>query len=203
MEKLEAQRARSNIDKELLADYILGNNQQRKNLEHINDTKKQRGIFRDPRVFEMSRSEVIDYSIKRSVEAVQRPFTFPNGEELNLNNFIHEEFSNDNVLFAGGVGLLMTQKMVEILGTDEQKDLWLEKIFNHTLKCCYAQTEIAHGTDVQNLQTLATFDPETQEFILHTPSIEAMKWWPGDLGLFSTHALVFARLISKGTDHGV
>lgn len=30
-----------------------------------------------------------------------------------------------------------------------------------------------------------------------------MKWWPGDLGLFSTHALVFARLITKGKDHGV
>ena len=30
-----------------------------------------------------------------------------------------------------------------------------------------------------------------------------MKWWPGDLGLFSTHALIFARLITNGTDHGV
>ena len=108
MEKLEAQRARSTIDRELLADYILGNNKRRKDLEHIYDTKKQRGIFRDPRVFEMSRSEVIDYILKRSYELVAKPFTFPNGEEVNLDNFIHEEFSNDNVLFSGGVGWLMT-----------------------------------------------------------------------------------------------
>lgn len=67
----------------------------------------------------------------------------------------------------------------------------------------YAQTELAHGSDVQSLQTLATFDKDTQEFVMHTPSIDAMKWWPGDLGLFSNYSLVFARLVSNGEDYGV
>ena len=46
----------------------------------------------------------------------------------------------------------------------------------------YAQTEIGHGSDVSQLQTTATFDPKTDEFIINTPSDIATKWWPGDLG---------------------
>ena len=30
-----------------------------------------------------------------------------------------------------------------------------------------------------------------------------MQWWPGGLGKFSTHAVVFARLRTKGADQGV
>jgi hypothetical protein len=30
-----------------------------------------------------------------------------------------------------------------------------------------------------------------------------VQWWPGGLGKFSTHAVVFARLRTKGEDHGV
>lgn len=40
---------------------------------------------------------------------------------------------------------------------------------------CYAQTEIGHGSDVQNLGTLATYDSKSDEFIIHTPTIDAVK----------------------------
>lgn len=36
------------------------------------------------------------------------------------------------------------------------------------------------GTYLQGLETTAVFDTTTQEFILNTPKISAMKWWPGD-----------------------
>lgn len=39
--------------------------------------------------------------------------------------------------------------------------------------------------------------------MLHTPSITAYKFWPGELGIHSTHACVFAWLFSKGKDHGI
>jgi len=29
------------------------------------------------------------------------------------------------------------------------------------------------------------------------------QWWPGGLGKVSTHAVVYARLIADGRDHGV
>eukprot|EP00971_Amphidinium_carterae_P029506 580864-Amphidinium_carterae.1 len=33
------------------------------------------------------------------------------------------------------------------------------------------------------------------EFEIHTPSPGASKWWPGGLGVLSTHCLLYARLI--------
>jgi len=63
---------------------------------------------------------------------------------------------------------------------------------NYRISGTYAQTEIGHGSDVSSLQTTAIFDKNTDEFIIHTPSIKATKWWPGDMGNFSSHAVVFA-----------
>ena len=57
---------------------------------------------------------------------------------------------------------------------------------------------MGHGSDIAGLETTATFDRETDEFIIHTPTIRAAKWWPGDLGCFATHAIVFAKLIIDG-----
>ena len=67
----------------------------------------------------------------------------------------------------------------------------------------YSQTELGHGSDVAGLQTTATFDEKTDEFIINTPSILATKFWPGDLGLFSSHTIVFAKLIIEGNKYGI
>jgi len=32
---------------------------------------------------------------------------------------------------------------------------------------------------LKRLETIATYDPKTKEFILHSPTITACKWWPG------------------------
>lgn len=53
---------------------------------------------------------------------------------------------------------------------------------------------------MSGLETTATFDKKTDEFVIHTPSITATKWWPGELGRLANHALVFARLIIPDDD---
>ncbi|WJX55067.1 acyl-coenzyme A oxidase [Trifolium repens] len=89
-------------------------------------------------------------------------------------------------------------------GTDEQQEKWLPLANNMQIIGCYAQTELGHGSNVQGLETTATFDPKTDEFIIHSPTLTSSKWWPGGLGKISTHAIVYARLIiTDGQDHGV
>ena len=46
------------------------------------------------------------------------------------------------------------------------------------MKYCQ-QTELGHGTFLRGLETKATYDSKTQEFVLESPSLTAYKWWPG------------------------
>ncbi|KAJ6701178.1 ELECTRON TRANSPORT OXIDOREDUCTASE [Salix koriyanagi] len=88
-------------------------------------------------------------------------------------------------------------------GTDEQQQKWLPLAYKMQIIGCYAQTELGHGSNVQGLETTATFDPDTDEFVIHSPTLTSSKWWPGGLGKISTHAIVYARLITNGQEHGV
>ena len=67
---------------------------------------------------------------------------------------------------------------------------------------CYAQTELGHGSNVRGISTQATFDAKTEEWVLHTPSTAATKWWSTSLPC-STHAIVFAQLNTAGQSHGL
>ena len=92
---------------------------------------------------------------------------------------------------------------LENQSTQEQKDKWLPKAYKKQYLGTYAQTEMGHGTFLRGLETTATYDPNTEEFVLHTPSVSAMKWWPGGLGKTSNCAVVMAQMISRGTNHGM
>ena len=57
---------------------------------------------------------------------------------------------------------------------------------------CYAQTELGHGSDVRSLETTAHFDDKDDVFVLHSPTLTSMKFWPGTMGKTANHAMVFA-----------
>lgn len=67
----------------------------------------------------------------------------------------------------------------------------------------YCQTELGHGSNVRGLNTIATYDKNTQEFVLETPTLQSIKWWISGLGKVATHALVYAQLIINGKEYGV
>ncbi|VDM36834.1 unnamed protein product [Toxocara canis] len=83
---------------------------------------------------------------------------------------------------------------------DEQLNHWLPLAVSRSIIGTYAQTELGHGNG--KLETTATYDPATDEFILHTPSISAAKWWPGGLGKSSNYAIVVAQLITQNEGRG-
>jgi acyl-CoA oxidase len=89
------------------------------------------------------------------------------------------------------------------LCTDEQKALWMPKAFSFEMIGCYAQTELGHGSNVRGLQTIATYDKQTQEIVLNTPTLTSIKWWPGTLGKICTHAAVYAELIIDDKEYGL
>ncbi|KAJ5884206.1 acyl-CoA oxidase [Penicillium tannophilum] len=104
-----------------------------------------------------------------------------------------------------GLNFLMFRKAIELQGTPEQQKYWLPLIDGAKVNGAYAQTEVGHGTFVRGIEMTATFDHDTDEFILHSPSLTSTKFWPGGLGLSCSHAIVVARLIigKPPADHGI
>ncbi|KAH1183454.1 peroxisomal acyl-coenzyme A oxidase 1 isoform X1 [Mauremys mutica] len=87
--------------------------------------------------------------------------------------------------------------------TVAQQDKWLPLTYGLQIIGTYAQTEMGHGTHLRGLETTATYDPATQEFILNSPTVTSIKWWPGGLGKTSNHAIVLAQLYTQGQCKGL
>ncbi|PYH82453.1 acyl-CoA oxidase [Aspergillus uvarum CBS 121591] len=102
-----------------------------------------------------------------------------------------------------GLNFLMFRRTINLQGTTEQKRYWLPLIDRMEINGCYAQTELGHGSHVRGIETTATFDSAAGEFVLNSPTVTATKCWPGGLGLSCSHAVVAARLVTRGVDHGV
>lgn len=89
------------------------------------------------------------------------------------------------------------------LGTEKHHAAYLERIGTLELPGGYAMTEISHGSNVRELETTATWDPEAGEFVIRTPREEAGKEWIGNAALHGRTMTVFAQLVVNGTGHGV
>ncbi|XP_026758707.1 probable peroxisomal acyl-coenzyme A oxidase 1 [Galleria mellonella] len=85
----------------------------------------------------------------------------------------------------------------------EQMSEWLPKALSLQIVGTYAQTELGHGTFLRGLETTATYDPNTEEFVLNSPTITSYKWWPGGLAHTANHCIVVAQLYTKGQCYGV
>src|SRR6218665_2447538 len=89
------------------------------------------------------------------------------------------------------------------LGTERNHDEFLADALSVKVPGAFAMTETGHGSDVAAIGTTATYDEATQEFVIHTPFRAAWKDYLGNAGQHGTAAVVFARLVTQGVDHGV
>ncbi len=93
---------------------------------------------------------------------------------------------------------------IENLGTERHHKAYVQKIINLELLGCFAMTETGHGSDVQSLETTATYDPATHEFVIDSPTPTSRKDYIGGAAETARVAAVFAQLITPdGEGHGV
>ncbi|OJX96055.1 MAG: acyl-CoA dehydrogenase [Micrococcales bacterium 73-15] len=89
------------------------------------------------------------------------------------------------------------------LGTQHNHDELLPDIMSLEVPGAFAMTEIGHGSDVASIGTTATYDPDAEEFVIHTPFRGAWKEYLGNAALHGVAAVVFAQLVTGGVNHGV
>ena len=89
------------------------------------------------------------------------------------------------------------------LGTKTHHDAYLSDLITGEVMGCFAMTETGHGSNVQALGTVATYDAATEEFVITTPDEESRKDYIGNAARHADVAVVFAQLEIEGKSEGV
>lgn len=87
---------------------------------------------------------------------------------------------------------------IENLGTERHHEKLVPGLIDLDLLGCFAMTETGHGSNVQALQTTGTYDPSTDEFVIHSESHLARKDYIGGAAQHAKVAAVFAQLVTGG-----
>ena len=89
------------------------------------------------------------------------------------------------------------------LGTERHHKALLPAAGRAELFGGFAMTELGHGSNVRDLETVARYDAARGVFILHSPSLSARKEWIGNAAVHGETMVVFAQLETEGQGHGV
>ena len=111
--------------------------------------------------------------------------------------------SDLSLLVKCGVQFGLFGGAVHHLGTRKHHQAYLAKIASLELPGCFALSETGHGSNVQRVETTATWDADTGEFVIETPTESAQKDYIGNAARDGRMAAVFCQLIVGGESRGV
>ncbi|TPX08498.1 uncharacterized protein E0L32_009985 [Thyridium curvatum] len=191
---LDSERMQSGIDTDNLAHHLLGCDGFRDRQKRILTVLEQHPLFCKRTTLHLSRVERFHLGLARAKELrrLSRRFGWSN-EDDRMAEYLLDEVSP----FALTHSLFSTSILEQ--GTDEQRSYWLPKVDRWEIVGCYAQTELAHGSNVQGIECQAEWNPATRDFTIHSPKLTSAKWWNGGLGRLADHAIVVAQLLVPDT----
>uniref|UniRef100_A0A8B9T5M8 Acyl-coenzyme A oxidase n=1 Tax=Anas platyrhynchos TaxID=8839 RepID=A0A8B9T5M8_ANAPL len=193
---LRRERAAATFQPELLTHILDGGAERTRRRKEIEALVINDPDFQHEDLNFLSRSQRYEQAIRKSSLMVMklREYGIADPEEI----YWFKRTCLGNFPEPFGLHFSMFQTTIQSQATDAQKKKWLPLIIG-----TYAQTEMGHGTHLRGLETTATYDPATQEFILNSPTVTSIKWWPGGLGKTSNHAIVLAQLYTQGQCKGL
>jgi acyl-CoA oxidase len=111
--------------------------------------------------------------------------------------------SDLSLLVKCGVQFGLFGGAVHHLGTRKHHEAYLAKIASLELVGCFAMSETGHGSNVQQVETTATWDSDAGEFVVDTPTESARKDYIGSAARDGQMAAVFCQLLIGGEPRGV
>jgi acyl-CoA oxidase len=121
----------------------------------------------------------------------------------NIAGFETIAYGDLSLLVKFGVQFGLWGGAIQQLGTRIHHERYLKPTATLELLGCFAMTETGHGSNVQQLGTTATYDSDTEEFVVNTPAEDARKDYIGNAACHARMAAVFAQLIVGDESHGV
>ncbi|XP_060704850.1 acyl-coenzyme A oxidase-like protein isoform X3 [Hemiscyllium ocellatum] len=187
-----------------LARYLDGQHWQLKN--ELRQQTAQSQLFTQHR-YDLSLDEMRDLSSERVKFVIKLPTVQQQLEEqiekkkhcVNKSLAIGEVLSTADLTTGVKMGVVcwLFGGAIINLGSKEHIEKWFQPLKDLKFTGMFAMTERGHGSNVRGIQTQATYDPTTKEFIIHTPCEDAEKMYIGN-AMKGNYAAVFAQLIVSG-----
>jgi len=112
-------------------------------------------------------------------------------------------YSDLSLMVKAGVQFGLFGGAILHLGSERHHARYLHDLITGKLLGCFAMTETGHGSNVQAVETQATYDPRARQFVIHTPTTSGRKDYIGNAAAHGQLAVVFAQLVVGGEGHGV
>ena len=110
-----------------------------------------------------------------------------------LDGSLATKFTVQFNLFGGSVFALSTQRHHHLFS----------KIDDLSIVGCFCLTELGFGNNAVEMETTATYDPATKEFIVNSPTTLSQKYWITNGACHAKYAAVFAQTIVNGQNEGI
>ena len=110
-----------------------------------------------------------------------------------LDGSLATKFTVQFNLFGGSVFALSTERHSSLLS----------KIDDLSIVGCFCLTELGYGNNAIEMETTATYDPATKEFLINSPTTRSQKYWITNGACHARYATVFAQTIVNGQNEGI
>lgn len=176
---------------------------------HTRSVIEDQELFRDDSLAMPEHREKVLEQLKVLVREGATQYGFP--EELggqsnpggSLSSFEELVFADPSLQIKFGVQWGLFGSAILHLGTEHHHKAFLPGAVSLETPGAFAMTETGHGSDVASIGTTATYDSDTEEFVIHTPNRHSYKDYLGNAALHGKAAVVFAQLYTEGDNHGV
>lgn len=172
-----------------------------------------RGVLSEPRfahLYDLERTRHREIVFERCLALAAHGWTAHDGSlgerERLLRLFAVFEtlgISDPNLLIKFGLQFVLFDAAIRNLGTAAHHARYLPAVAGMALVGCFAMTEIGHGSNTRQLETVAEYDRAAGAFVVHTPSASACKQFIGNAAMHARMAIVFAQLLVDGERQGV
>jgi len=187
---LSKERGQSDVPVEELAQHLLSRNDFLGRQERVLKVLEKDSLFNKIKQLNLSRPERYQLGLARAKKLRRYADQYHwDAEDINMSQYLCDDVSPYMVHYAMFVTTVREQ------GDEKQRAYWLPKIKKMEVIGCYAQTELGHGSNVRGVECEARWDAKAKEFVLHSPTLTASKWWNGTMGRTANHAIVVAQLL--------